>query len=384
MKIGIFTECYHPTVNGVVVSVDTFRGELEKHGHQYYIFTAASSKPTKDPKNVFRLPSFHFPQDKVYPLAWPLPTTLIEDRLPIDIIKQLDIIHVQHFSAVGQHGLNLAKKYDIPSVYTYHTMAELYTSYLPVIGSLSRPILRSWTRHTAGRAAHLICPTPSVKQYLRSIGVQRHVSVIPTGIKRSLYKPVNPEYAKAKYNIPKEQDLTLFVGRLSAEKNVDFLLEAFAMSLEKRPDTHLILVGDGPDREKYQRWVAQRQLNRNISFTGFLDRKETIKLFGSVKLFLFPSVTDTQGIVISEAMAGGAVPVAVDMLGPHDLIEHGKTGMLVDLNKTLFSDTITNLLADNQKREKLSKNAQLAANQLDTAVTAAKMEELYLKLIDRQ
>jgi glycosyltransferase involved in cell wall biosynthesis len=378
MKIGIFTETYHPTVNGVVVSIDTFMHVLEREGHQYYIFAPANRKAMNDPKNVYRFPSFHFPNDSIYPAALPMPFQFAQRYFPLSLIRQLDVIHIQHNTMMGQYGLSFAERYNIPSVYTYHTMVALYADAFPIIGALAIPILNAITRFTANRADRIITPTPSVKKYLQSIGVTKKITPLPTGILTDLYKRTNQQRIRESYHIPLNQEILLFVGRLAAEKNVFFLLEAFEQIRKTRPHTHLVLAGDGPDREKFEQWIRQHKLGRHITLTGFLTRKEVMHLFGSADLFVFPSVTDTQGIVIIEAMAAGAVPVAVDVLGPHDIIHHDVTGMLTPLNLEAFSATIIDLLADPKKRKQMSVAAQRAAEDYDADVTGHSMEKLYL------
>lgn len=380
LKIGIFTETYQPTVNGVVVSIDTFKHVLEQEGHEYVIF-APENKEAKPEPNIYRFPSIQPPKNLVYPLAQPLPYALAKYHFPLEVIAQLDIIHIQHFSRMGQYGLQLAKEFTIPAVYTYHTMAELYAKDRPIVGPLSIPYLTLLTRSTAAKADHIVTPTPSVKEYLQRIGVTQEITPIPTGIVTRQYKHVSQDYVREKYKIPVHQDILLFVGRLAVEKNVFFLLDAFRKVVKARPHTHLILVGDGADREKCEQIVQQHRLGKNVTMTGFVDRAETIKLFGSADLFVFPSITDTQGIVIIEAMAGGSVPVAIDILGPHDIIEHGVTGLLTPLNLEAFSGSIIDLLADKKLRHSMSVAARHAALRYDAVVTGHQMLKLYQSVI---
>lgn len=377
MKIGIFTESYRPTINGVVVSIDTFKEQLERRGHQVIIFAPFNRHQKTAEAGIYRFPSIQFPQDPIYPLALPVPMAIAKQELPIDLIAELDIIHIQHFAMMGQYGLNLGREFNIPTVYTYHTMAELYTSYLPLIGDIFDPTIRAWTRWTAGRATHVITPTQSVKKYLRGIGVRRPISVIPTGIHTRLYKRHPKISLEKKYRIPTQSDILLYVGRLADEKNLRFLLKAFRQVQRERSDTHLLLVGDGPDKKHYERLVNLWGMAKQVTFTGFLPRAETIELFGAADLFVFPSITDTQGIVILEAMAAGTVPVAINRLGPHDIIKNNLTGRLVELNLEQFSGSILELLSDKTKRHRLSIAARHQAKHYDATVTGRAMEDLY-------
>ena len=382
MKIGIFTETYRPTINGVVMSIDTFKQELEKKGHEYAIFAPFNKHQTGEEKNVYRFPSLHFHRDPIYPIALPMLSSLALRQFPEDILESLDIIHIQHFSFMGQYGLAAGIRYNIPVVYTYHTMAELYTSYIPLLGSLFKEPIRALTRYTAKHSNAIVAPTNSVKAYLRSIGVRHEITVLPTGIHTNLYKRTHTDYARAKFHIPPDQQILLYIGRLAHEKNIDFLLKTFERVLQANRNVHLLFIGNGPDKERYERYATVHKLHHYVTFSGFLERSETIKLFGAADLFVFPSVSDTQGIVIIEAMASGTVPVAIDRLGPHDLIKNGVTGALTRLNIEEYSDTIINLLANTKKRDMMSKAAIQEAHRYDAQVTARSMENLYTNLIN--
>lgn len=381
MKIGIFSETYRPTINGVVVSIDTFKEQFEHQGHKVTIFAPFNRHQKTAEAGVYRFPSIHFPRDPIYPLALPVPLSLAKQELPIDLIAELDIIHVQHFAMMGQYGLSLGRQFKIPTVYTYHTMAELYTSYLPLVGNVFDPTIRTWTRWTAARSNHLVTPTQSVKSYLRGLGIKKPISVIPTGIHTRLYHRTSRIGLEKKYRIPAHRDILLSVGRLSDEKNIRFLLEAFRQVQLARPDTQLLLVGGGPDKHRYERLVRHWGLNQFITLTGFLPRPETIDLFGVADLFVFPSITDTQGIVILEAMAAGSVPVAIDRLGPRDIIKDGLTGRLTELNLAAFSGSILELLHDKAKRHRLSIAARHQVKRYDATLTGRAMEKLYYEEI---
>lgn len=381
MKIGIFTETYRPTINGVVVSIDTFKEQLEQKGHEYFIFCPANPKQSEpDLKNIYRFPSLTLPDGVAYPLAKPMSFSQASQLLPLDLISQLDIIHVQHYAMMGQYGLRCAREFHIPCVYTYHTMAELYTSYVPIGGVLARPLIRFWTRHTAKQADHIVTPTHSVKEYLQNLGIDQPISIIPTGIETKNYKRTPKAFLEQQFKIPVHHDILLYVGRLAVEKNIDFLLKAYLTVQRLNPDVHLILAGDGPDRTKCERFIAQHGLSRHVTVIGFLPHREIVKVFGAVDLFVFPSITDTQGIVIIEAMAAGTVPVAINRLGPHDIIKDNLTGRLSDLNSEEFSGIILDLLHHPDKRQQLAIAARHQAKQFDTAVTAAAMEKLYARL----
>lgn len=379
MRIGIFTECYHPTLNGVVVSIDTFCEELEHRGHEFFIFTSKSyGYRDPNPTRVFRLPSIPT-MVKDYPLALPFLAPLTIDRVR-DL--RLDIIHTQHLFMMGRLGLNIGRALQIPVVHTYHTLITEYTHYVPIFHALAKKAVIGISRSYCNQCNQVVTPSASMKKVLRSYGINVPIEIIPTGVKTNDFDhPFDPRIIRAKWQIPEHQQILLYVSRIAKEKNLDFLFEAVRRLSRKRNDLHLLMVGGGPELKHYQKKVAQWNLSGQVTFTGKQEKSQANRFFGAADIFVFPSITETQGIVITEAMTAGLPTVAVGIMGPKDIITNGVNGFLTPLKISEFTDKIEKLLENKALRDEIGKRAHQKAQEFSAKNCALKMEQLYVKTI---
>lgn len=378
MRIGIFTACYRPILNGVVVSIDTFRKELEKRGHRVFVFAPQNRNCKDDPATVFRYPSLPWPKD--YPLAFPS-LAPFQTRQIADL--GLDLVHTQHMFAMGKLGLKLAHLLDIPAVHTYHTLITEYTHYVPLLPeALTKAAIIKMTRSYCNHCQQIVTPSSAMKTTLRSYGIKTPIEVIPTGVYLEHFQqPYHREVLETKWQIPEGKKILLYTSRIAREKNLDFLFEAIRRLARRRQDFHLLLVGGGPELEHYQHLVQNWELSALVTFTGMQAKEKTDRIFGAADIFVFPSVTETQGIVITEAMAAGVPAVAVGIMGPSDIIQDGSDGFLVPLNVDAFAAKIELLLENDCLRKRLGAQARKKAEKFSAAACALKMEKLYEKAI---
>lgn len=388
MKIGIFSECYLPTLNGVVISIETFRTELEKRGHEVFIF-APETKGfiDKDKKHIFRYPSFTWPGQKTYPLGLPFLATDITNKIKN---LKLDIIHAQHLFTMGRLGMRVARNLDIPFVYTYHTLIAEYTHYVPFFSDISKKVIINMSRNFCNKCDQVITPSPSMAKILKKYGVTKQIEPIPTGIYIDKLKDHFPvSVIRAKWDIPENRKILLYLSRIAKEKNIDFLLKSFKMLLNKRrkkhnlPDIHLLMVGGGPELAFYQELVKKMDIENYVTFTGMIKNDLAVRYYGAADVFVFPSITETQGIVVSEAMAAGTPVVAVNKMGPSDLVIDGEDGYLTDLNISEFAGKIEKLLDNEVLYKKMAKNARSDAKEFSSEACADKLEKLYNETIIR-
>ncbi len=374
MRIGIFTDSYLPTPTGVAVSVETFRQSLTKFGHEVFIFAPKFKDFRDTAKNIYRFPSFFTPVRKDAPVVYPILDA------PYDKISKinLNIVHSMHFFTIGTLGLKVAKKYGLPLVHTYHTNYEDYVkSYAPFIARIAKSYLISRSRNYCNQCDLVISPSPSMARKIKSYGITSKITSLPTGINLSEYKnPYTQDEFRAKYKIRKSGKLLLFVGRLGEEKNIKLLIEAFAI-ISKNNDVNLVFVGSGPSIDEYKNIVKNKKLDERVFFLGFLDKREVNKIYGACDLFVFPSVTETQGLVVVEAMAGGLVPIAMGHLGPSDIITSGRDGVLCKNEVNDFASNVTKVLADNDLRKKLIRGALQTAKTYGQENITKKLIALY-------
>ena len=380
MRIGIFSECYHPVLNGVVISIDTFKDELEKRGHKFFIFTTQCPGNNEQNPHIKRFPCMipFPPKGGRYPISWPRLARVEAGKISH---LNLDLIHSQHLLGLGHLGLKIGKVLRIPTILTYHTLLAEYTHYVPLFGSLVRAYLISQSRQISNQYDQIVTPSPSMKKILRDYGVRRPIEAIPTGVNvNDFQKPISRKELESKWQIPQKAKLLLYVSRIAREKNVDFLLEAVRQLTGKRKDFYLLLIGGGPELEEFRKMVAGWRLEKRIVFTDMLPKKETNRYYGAADIFVFPSITETQGIVITEAMAAGIPAVAINIMGPSDLIQDGVDGFLVPLKLEPFRAKIEGLLDDESLRQKMGKKARQNAQKFSVETSADKMEGLYEKV----
>lgn len=375
MRIGIFSECYLPTLNGVVISIETFRKELERRGHKFFIFAPYNAKCKDEKENVCRYPSFLWPGQGHYPIG--LPFLAPSKTKKIRDLK-LDIIHTQHIFSIGKLGLKVGRKLGIPVVHTYHTLIAEYTHYVPLFSGLAKGVVIGMSRRYCNACNQIVTPSPAMKKILLSYGVTTPIEPIPTGINLEDFKnPFHKDVLKAKWHIPEHQKILLYVSRIAKEKNLDFLFEAARKLFKKRHDLHLLMVGGGPELQYYQQKVIDWDIEQYVTFTDMMEKNTCNRFFGGADIFVFPSITETQGIVVTEAMAAGIPVVAVNKMGPGDFITDGVDGFLTDLNIDEFADKIEKLADNENLRKKFSQNGRQRAEKYSSFNCALHMEKLY-------
>jgi len=294
----------------------------------------------------------------------------------------LDIIHVHSPFLLGSLGARAARRHRLPLVFTFHTLYEQYVHYIPFVEEASRQIVQLISRDFCNRCNMVVAPSKLVINYLRRIGVKAPIANIPTGIDLGEFQDLDHGWLKANYGINENKIVLLFVGRLGKEKNVLFLLKSFIEINLKYPETHLVLIGQGPQEETLRRFCRKYNINNKVTFTGVLPHHKIVHCYASADLFVFPSVTETQGLVIGEAKAAGLPVIAVRAFGPAEIVAHGEDGLLTDPNLSSFTASVLELLANPDLQKKMSKKALENASLVSSASCAEQMLEIYQDLID--
>ncbi|MFX4260704.1 glycosyltransferase family 4 protein [Pelotomaculum propionicicum] len=388
MRIGVFTDSYLPYTSGVVRSIQTFNEELTRLGHEVYIF-APSYKNCSSESRVFRFASIPSPTNPDFTLALPFSLKLRPT------IKQLnlDLIHVHSPFLLGRLGARYARKIDVPLVFTYHTLYEQYVHYVPfaqsgskdiaqIAQSVSKDLAQKVSRDFCNLCDLVIAPTGIVANYLLEIGVKTDLKVVPTGIKTAEYKKGEREWLQKHYSVSAGDKVLLFVGRLGQEKNIPFLLESFKIIKNNVKNSVLVIVGGGPEEEELKNMAVDLDLGDSVIFTGTLTPQDVINCYAGSSLFVFSSVTETQGIVIAEAKAAGLPVVAVRAYGVSEMVEDGVDGYLTDLAAEQFADKIITLLNNEQLRLEMGKKAEKNAERLDSANCTSMLLKCYRSLKD--
>ena len=332
MRVGFFTEVYHPVVNGVVASVDALAAGLRALGHDVYCFAPSMPGYDEGEAEVYRMPSLPLPMGAPYRLTVPM----IGRRRRHAIVNRLDVLHAHSPFVTGWMSVRFARRLRIPLIYTYHTRLEEYAHYVPFDETATRRAATTLTRNFANLADAVVVPTPAMRDRLFELGVTARVEVIPSGIDLSLFGSAQRSDAvRASYGIGKDDVLLLSVSRLAREKNVEVLIDA----LERCGDrTKLVIAGDGPERAALQERAKAAGLNGRVVFAGQVHREALPDLYAACDAFLFASFTETQGLVVAEALAAGAPVIAADSAQMREVV--GRCGRLVRGDAASFAAEI--------------------------------------------
>ncbi|MBO8138259.1 MAG: glycosyltransferase family 4 protein [Desulfotomaculum sp.] len=376
MRIGMFSDSYRPYTSGVVRSLETFKTELESMGHEIFIFAPNYPNCEREP-NVYRFFSIPAPTNKNFTLALPFSIGLLSKIKKL----KLDIIHVHSPFLMGRLGVRCARKLGLPLVFTYHTLYDKYVHYVPFSQNVTKELTQKFTIDFCNHCDMVIVPTNIIADRLRKSGVKVPLTAVPTGINVEEFRTADKDWLRKNYSIPGSKKIMLFVGRLGQEKNIDFLLESYIEIYKQRPDTVLVLVGSGPEEEKLKQKVKEFNLENQVIFTGTRPKEEVVKIYAGADLFVFASVTETQGLVIAEAKAAGLPVVAVDAFGVSEMVVNGEDGYLCPLDLNIFTNSVLKILNDDSLRQSMGHMALKNAEKLSSRNCANKLLRVYNKLI---
>lgn len=379
MKIGFFTDSYLPMRNGVVTSVEDCAKALEARGHEVYIIAPDHPRYKNNKANVYPLPSVKLFAPE-YRMALPIPEKVLLNILQIDF----DIIHGHAGGSVSLLGREIARYRNIPYVFTYHTFWNKYTHYI-----FEGKIVRPKTMEIASRLFGNICdfiiaPTQRVKKDLLFYGVTRPIHVLPSGIILEKYRDVPKGFLRKKLNIDEKKKILLYVGRLGKEKSLSFLIESFKIIHRQDPQTVFVLVGTGTERKGLKDLVAELQLEESVYFMGSVSHANIQKTYADASIFLFASQTETQGLVILEALASGIPVVTIKDEAFTNVMQDGKNGYMVKNDPAEFAKKVVTLLKDEALRNQLSEGALQSVAKFSIQTTAQYLEGLYKKLIEKK
>ena len=320
MRVGFFTECYKPIVNGVVASIDALRDGLCAHGVEVTTVAPHFPRFIDDERDVVRIPSLPLPTQTAYRLCLPYLNAVDRRR-----VRGLDIVHAHSPFVTGWMGASYARRHRIPLVFTYHTRLDAYAHYAPFDRATTERAMSELTRRYANWADAVVVPTRAMETWLRDLNVRAPISVVPSAIDVERFAAGRRSpLVRARLGATDDTEpLALVVSRLGMEKNVELALDALA----RFPELRLAVVGDGPHRAALEERARRLGVERRVRFTGALARERLPDVYASADAFVFPSTTDTQGLVLAEALAAGLPVIAADSEASRDVL--GEAGRIV-------------------------------------------------------
>lgn len=383
MNIAIFTNNYLPNPYGVSGSIESFRKQFEKLGHTVFIFAPDYKNYKDENPNVFRYLSLDIQYKIKFPIVVPYSSKM--DKIIENL--SIDIIHSQHPNLLGTAAKKWAKKKNVPLVFTWHTLYDQYAHFVPLIPKkLSSEYIINKAVNYADSCNFVITPTNSVKEIIRKWGVKnQNIEAIPTGIEEAYYQ--NPDRKKIceKFHVEKNEILLLLVSRLTQEKNIEFLFDSIFKVIQNKNNVKFMIVGEGNLMPKLKKMVADNNLKNKVVFAGIVSKKELKNYYAAGDIFVYSSKSETQGMIISEAMYSGLPVVAVDAPGVCDLVQDEKNGFLVPEDEKEFAMAVEKLITDENQRNKFSvESKRIAQENFTDKICAQKMLNIYQKLIEEK
>jgi len=385
MNILFISDVFFPRVNGVSTSINTFATELRALGHQVTLIAPSYTDEDKQEEWIVRVPShkiYFDPEDRLMNFG------KLKALLPWIRDKHFDVIHIHTPFTAHYVGIHFGKKLDIPVVETYHTFFEDYLHhYLPFIPQfISRKLARTISRRQCNAVDGIVSPSKPMLDVLKQYGIKTPAEVVATGLDDSSFARVDGEHFRMSHDIPLAQPMLLFVGRVAHEKNIGFLLEMHVELIKKHPDALLVITGEGPAEESIKHSIDKLGISNKVRMIGYLDRShELIACYKAADIFVFASKSETQGLVLLEAMAQGTAVVAIAELGTKSILIEGE-GVLIakdDIND--FADKVSILLSDAPKRQMIGeKGRQYAQEKWGAGVLAKKVAKFYKSTINQK
>ena len=402
MKIAFFTDSYYPRINGVSASVRSYATKLAEMGHQVCIvccdYENSENKKFRR-KNYFEKYDKLHPNLRVYRISSINVFISKEDKSArltawhdlkhrMDEFKP-DVVHINSEFIVGYFGLIYSRHRNIPSVYTFHTMWEDYVDgyikFVPVYSA--KKIVKEMIKFYLKRANIVIAPTVNIAEVIKSYNVERDVKILPTGIPDALDPKklkVPPLYFEKLHNLlpyVQKKHILLYVGRVVKEKNLEFLYPVLKEVKKTYKDTMLVFVGGGPELEELKAKAKKEKLASDMIFAGYRTREELAYFYNLSDVFVFPSKTETQGLVTLEAMMAGLPVVAIGERGTLDVMRGDNGGYMVKEDVAEFSEKVLLLLKDKELHAQKSKEGKEWAMQWSLDTLTEKLISYYEEAI---
>jgi 1,2-diacylglycerol 3-alpha-glucosyltransferase len=382
MRVLFISDVYFPRVNGVSTSIRTFRDDLTTLGIESTLVAPAYDHPAEHPDvNTIRVASAKVPGD---PEDRRMKSGAVGRALQELSAKPFDLVHIHTPFIAHYAGVRFARQRAIPVVATYHTFFEEYLHhYVPLMPRpIGRVLARRFTRSQCAQVAAIVAPSEPMRALLLDYGVKTRIEVIPTGLPADRYVQGDGVHFRQAFRIPQDRPLLLYVGRVAHEKNIDFLLLAFCELRRTRPEAMFAIAGEGPALHHLQSQVGRLGLSGHVFFIGYLEReRELANCYAAADVFVFASRTETQGLVLLEALAQGRPVVSTAHLGTTSILQAGCGARVAPERPEAFAQAIADILEDTVRAERLSEQAHSYAQTWASSRMAVRLAALYQDLI---
>lgn len=382
MKILMMTNTYAPMVGGIEQSIKAFTSEFERLDHEVLIVAPECEGAPPDEAGVIRIHAIQNFNNSDFSMALPMSSLLPE------LMKTFkpDIIHCHHPFWMGDIALRLSSQYKIPMVFTYHTMFEQHMHYLPIQNDGMKNFIVELFAGYANLSDQVIAPSESVRAILLERGVKKPIEVVPTGVDLAKFSKGEGGVIRKRFGIPSDAVVIGTIGRLAIEKNLEFLIRCVAGFLKKNPKAHFLLAGEGPLQDSVKTIFSGKEIAERLHMTGSLHGQDLIDCYHAMSVFAFASLSETQGIVLIEAMAAGLPIVAIDACGVREVVKDGYNGRLIsEENEDAFIEALSWCVKQPDAQFALMKeNAKATTKEFARDICAQKMLKVYQEVMAKE
>jgi 1,2-diacylglycerol 3-alpha-glucosyltransferase len=375
MRIAMMTDVYTPHVSGITNYISLNKKYLEKSGHEVFVFTFGDLDYADEEERVVRSPGLPL-TDTGYYLSFRY------SRRAKALLQTMDLVHVHHPFLSGRLALNYCRPLRIPIVFTNHTRYDLYAQvYLPLLPEgLSETFLQTYMPTFCQAVDLVISPSTGMMEVLKKLGVNSQIEIIPNGVELEIFR-AGCQDCRRDFGFTEDDLLLVYSGRLGPEKNLDFLIRAFAGTAEAIKNAHLLIMGGGPEEEPLKKLAAMTGASKRIHFTGMLPYKELPRYLSMGDIFVTASVTEVHPLSVIEAMATGLPALGIHSVGVGDIVVDGITGLLSSQDTAAYAALLTRLCMDSDLRHRLGAAAQKSSEKYAIERTTHVMLQRYERLM---
>ncbi|MGA7978730.1 MAG: glycosyltransferase [Chromatiaceae bacterium] len=381
MRILMISDVYFPRVNGVSTSIQTFARELTVTGHEITLIAPDYGRQDPEPFEIIRIASRYLPVD---PEDRILRTGRLKPYRQTLAARGFDLLHIHTPFVAHYAGLGLARRLRLPVIESYHTFFEQYLDkYVPFVPSAwLRLAARRFSAAQCGDVDALVAPSRAMLDVLRSYGVKTQAAVIPTGIELDQFSHGQGKRFRTRHGIAPSRPVLVHVGRLAFEKNIDFLLRMLTSVKRSVPDVLLVIAGEGPARGSLERLTTRLGLRDSVYFVGYLNRDGALEdCYCAGEAFVFASRTETQGLVVLEAMALGVPVVSTAVMGTREVLQDGRGCIIAADDEADFANKVVGILKDSDLRRRLAVDAKRYASEWSAPALAERMLSFYQDVV---
>ncbi|PZN33289.1 MAG: glycosyl transferase family 1 [Proteobacteria bacterium] len=389
MRILMISDVYFPRINGVSTSIQTFRRSLHAAGHETvlvapeYPAIAHGVRQEAAEGEILRVPSRYVPRD---PEDRMMKIGALRAVQRVLAQRSFDLVHIQTPFVAHYQGTAIARRLGVPVIESYHTYFEEYLHhYVPLMPRrLMRFVARRFTVSQCNVLDGLVVPSRPMQMTLARYGVRAPMRIIPTGMEMQRLQRGDGARFRARLNIEPGRPTLVHVGRIAHEKNVDFLFRMMRHVVARKPEAVLIVAGEGPALGRCKVYARSLGLVEHVRFVGYLSRdSELLDCYCAGDLFVFASKTETQGLVLLEAMALGIPVVSTAYMGTEDIVRPQRGACLAPDDEEGFAAIVLALLDDPRRRAELAVEARRYAATWSADAMAARLEHFYAEIVER-